>query len=138
LAEVLRDNVPISSCLQSLNGDPLSFLAGGAVSKHPVQLRQIEKLESLLETLRDQHDFIVLDTPPIYPLADVNMLANMADLVVVVIRAGNTPRDAVKRALSTLKTNKQEKMALLTGVRVQDAPLYLQEGYYIQPGARSH
>lgn len=138
LAEVLRDNVPISSCLQSLNGDPLSFLAGGAVSKHPVQLRQIEKLESLLETLRDQHNFIVLDTPPIYPLADVNMLANMADLVVVVIRAGNTPRDAVKRALSTLKTNKQEKMALLTGVRVQDAPLYLQEGYYIQPGARSH
>ncbi len=136
LAEVLRDNVPVDSCIQSLNGDPLSVLTGGSVSRHPVQLRQIEKLESLLETFRDQHDFIVLDTPPIYPLADVNVLANMADVIVLVIRAASTPRDLVKRALSALKT-KHEKTALLTGVRSQDAPHYLQEGYYIQPGAKA-
>jgi Mrp family chromosome partitioning ATPase len=99
-------------------------------------LHQIEKLQSLLETFRDHHDFIVLDTPPVYPVADVNMLVNMADVLVLVIRAGNTPRDLAKRALSALKS-KQEKTALLTGVRSQDAPHYLQEGYYVQPRAKS-
>jgi capsular exopolysaccharide synthesis family protein len=137
LAEVLGENVPVDSCVQSLNGDPFSVLTGGSVSKHPVQLRQIEKLKALLETFRDRHDFIVLDTPPIYPLADVNVLANMADVVVLVIRAGTTPRDLAKRALSALKA-KHEKTALLTGVLSQDAPHYLQEGYYIQPEAKAH
>ncbi len=136
LAEVLRDNIPVHSCMQSLNGDPLSILPGGSVSKFPVQLHQIEKVQTLLDTFRDQHDFIVLDAPPIYPVADVSMLVNMADVLVLVIRAGNTPRDLVKRALSALKS-KQEKTALLTGVRSQDTPHYLQEGYYIKPRAKT-
>ncbi len=132
LAEVLRDNVPANSCMQTLNGAPLFLLTGGFVSKYPVQLHQIERLQSLLETFRDQHDFIVLDTPPVYPVADVNMLVNMADVLVLVVRAGNTPRDLTKRALSAL-TSKQEKekTVLLTGVRSQDVPHYLQEGYYV-------
>jgi succinoglycan biosynthesis transport protein ExoP len=57
-------------------------------------------MRRVIDTLRTRFDRIVVDTPPIAPLADVRILSPMADGIVLVVRAGVTPRPAIERALA--------------------------------------
>ena len=51
-----------------------------------------------LDTLRSQFDRVIIDTPAALPLADVGILAPLVDSVLLVVRAGVTPKPASRRA----------------------------------------
>ena len=53
--------------------------------------------------LKERFEFIIVDAPPVFPLADMNLLASLADMLLIVIRAGVTPGDVVQRAVRSLK-----------------------------------
>ena len=55
---------------------------------------------------RTRFDRVILDMPPASPLADVHVLARMADGVLMIVRAGVTPKPAIERALSGLDPQK--------------------------------
>jgi Mrp family chromosome partitioning ATPase len=59
-----------------------------------------------LDTLRTRFDRVILDMPPVSPLADVHIVAAMADGVLMIVRAGVTPKPAIERALAGLDTSK--------------------------------
>ena len=54
-----------------------------------------------LETLRSRFDRVIVDMPPVIPLADVGVLAPQCDGVLLVVRAGVTPKPLIERALGT-------------------------------------
>ncbi len=56
-------------------------------------------MRRLLDQLRTRFDRVILDTPPVLPLADVAVLAPIVDGVLLVVRAGVTPRPAIENAL---------------------------------------
>lgn len=136
VAEVLQMEKPAASCIQQIDGGKLSILTAGTVTNQSVFLHELEKLDSILEELRHDYEYVLLDAPPIYPLADINVLAHMADVVMVVVRAGNTQKELVRKAVVTLRDN-PEKAALLTGVSSEDAPVYFKSEYYLQPMAKA-
>jgi Mrp family chromosome partitioning ATPase len=55
-----------------------------------------------LDTLRTRFDRIVIDMPPVEPLADVHILTPLADAVLMIVRAGLTEKPAIDRALHGL------------------------------------
>jgi len=59
--------------------------------------------ERFLAWARENFDWIVIDSPPVLPAADVAKLATLADGVLLVVRAQNTPRDLTARALEMLR-----------------------------------
>jgi capsular exopolysaccharide synthesis family protein len=87
-------------------------------SKHPVanplNVLGSPKLPVLIERLRTQFQFIIIDSPPVMPLADGMVLDNLADRVVVVVRAYQTTQAVLRRALEALDSEK------LTGVILND------------------
>jgi capsular exopolysaccharide synthesis family protein len=68
----------------------------------PIQLLNDKTMRDLISRLRGMFDFVVLDTPPILPYADSRALAAIADGVVLVSRAGQTSRGAMKRSMELL------------------------------------
>lgn len=61
------------------------------------------KLEPLLLSLRQTFDFVIVDTPPVLPIVDMQYLSELLDGLILVIRAGKTSRDLVQDALETLE-----------------------------------
>jgi polysaccharide biosynthesis transport protein len=59
-------------------------------------------MRSLLETLRDTQDYVVIDTPPLLPVTDAAVLSVLADGCVVTTRFGKTRREQLGEAVNTL------------------------------------
>lgn len=103
LAEVIFGDAPLADCLHKPDDSPLWVLPCGRRDHHLVDLTKIPQIRSILSELRERFEFIILDAPPILPLADMNLLASIADMLVLVIRAGVTPQDMVSQAIKALK-----------------------------------
>lgn len=56
--------------------------------------------------LRERYEFIIVDCPPILPFADIRIISEWVDHLLVVIRAESTDRTIVERAVSSLDRNK--------------------------------
>jgi Mrp family chromosome partitioning ATPase len=85
-------------------------------------------MKDLISRLRESFDFIVLDTPPILPYADSRALASIADGVVLVSRAGQTSRGAMRRSMELLA--EVQSAPILTTVLNGAENLSPDYGYY--------
>jgi polysaccharide chain length determinant protein (PEP-CTERM system associated) len=103
LAELISGDAPLADCLHKLDDSPLWVLPCGRRERQFVDLTKIPQIRTILSGLRERFEFIIIDAPPIFPLADMNLLASIADMLVLVIRAGITPQDMVSQAMKALK-----------------------------------
>ncbi|HSL21385.1 MAG TPA: CpsD/CapB family tyrosine-protein kinase [Vicinamibacterales bacterium] len=100
LADVLMGTVDLDTALISLPEHNLTVLPAGIPPSHPAELLSSSTMRRVIEALRQRFDRIVIDMPPVAPLADVHILAPLLDAVVLIVRAGVTPKPAIERALS--------------------------------------
>jgi len=114
--------------LRRMDGLPLWILPTGRRIERSGGLAILQFLSSVLQELRGRFDYIIVDAPPILPLATMNVLAEIADLLTLVVRAGATPRDTVQKALKTLSP-KIPVGIILNGL-VQEAMPYYMRTYY--------
>ncbi len=128
LAEVLRGTNSLEESIHPLEKWPLWLMPAGNQENGPVELSKVHQLTKILAELRRRFDYIILDAPPILPLADMNVLAKMADLLVLVIRAETTEREVVQKALNSLRPTIQAGI-LLTGVWTKGIPYYMREAH---------
>jgi succinoglycan biosynthesis transport protein ExoP len=133
LTDLLLGTKPLDRCVQPLGELPLWILPTGHSADRPLELSKIQQLAGILSELRTRYDYLIVDAPPILPVADMNVLAGMADLLVLVIRAGSTPRDAVQQSLNSLKAVGQVGI-ILTGLVSSDMPYYARRYYYAKSG----
>jgi capsular exopolysaccharide synthesis family protein len=78
------------------------FLPAGRPPENPLELMQTGKLSSLLVQLTASFDWIIIDSPPLLPLADTSVLARFADGVLLVVREGKTEKRQLQRGLTAL------------------------------------
>jgi polysaccharide biosynthesis transport protein len=126
LAELLRGKHTPEDSIHPLEKWPLWLLPAGSQENSPIELSKIHQLSQILALLRRRFDYIILDAPPILPLADMNILAGMADILALVIRADSTEREVVQRAFNSLRPTSQAGI-LLTGVWTDGIPYYMVE-----------
>ena len=131
LTDLLQETEPLDRCLQRLGELPLWIMPTGRALDRPVELSKISRLDAIISELRNRYEYIILDAPPILPLADMNVLGGMADVLVMVIRAGSTPQEAVQRALNSLKPKSQVGV-VLTCVQAEGMPYYIRNYYNVQ------
>jgi succinoglycan biosynthesis transport protein ExoP len=84
----------------------LSILPSQNPVPDPLNLLRSSKLPPLIERLRTQFQFIIIDSPPVLPLADGMVLGNLADRIVMVVRAHQTTEAVLRRSLDSLDTAK--------------------------------
>lgn len=86
----------------------------------------------LIETLRKDYNRIIIDSPPVTAVTDSVLLAQAVDGVILVVRAGDTPRQVVLNGVAQLKSvNSHILGAVLNGVNTgKDSYYYYQYYYY--------
>ncbi|MEG1860968.1 MAG: polysaccharide biosynthesis tyrosine autokinase, partial [Bacteroidaceae bacterium] len=86
-------------------GENVDFMPAGIIPPNPAELLMSEKLETLITDLRQQYDYIVIDTTPAVLVADANIVNRVVDLTIYVIRVNIENR----RFLPILEKFYQEK-----------------------------
>ena len=80
----------------------LAVLPAGRPSSDPMAGLTSERMRRLLDEAQQAFDWVILDTPPVMLLPDSHLLASMVAGAVLVVRAGSTPHDLVKRAADAI------------------------------------
>jgi capsular exopolysaccharide synthesis family protein len=128
LRDVLEGARSVDSCLHRAGELPLWILPSGVASGRKLELSNIHQIAGMLTELKKQYKYIIIDAPPILPLADMHMLAGMADTLVLVIRAGLTPRGVVEKAIRTIGAP-SNACIILNGLEAAGVPYYMQDSY---------
>jgi Mrp family chromosome partitioning ATPase len=84
----------------------LTLLPAGSLPSHPAELLGSAAMRRVLDSLRTRFDRVLIDMPPVAPLADLHIVAPLADGVLMIVRAGVTPKPAIERALAGLDVSK--------------------------------
>jgi capsular exopolysaccharide synthesis family protein len=82
------------------------FLPAGSAPKNPLELLQSGRLSALMDQLTELFDWIIIDSPPVLPLADTSVWMRVADGILLVARQGITERRQLQRGLEALETKK--------------------------------
>lgn len=99
LAEYLSGAADLKDVMKFLPAHNLTVITAGMTPTNPAELLGSTAMRRLLDQLRTRFDRVILDTPPVLPLADVAVLAPMVDGALLVVRAGVTPKPAIENAL---------------------------------------
>jgi capsular exopolysaccharide synthesis family protein len=106
LGDVLVGGVPAADAISQVEGASLEMLTLPKGADRRIDPLPVERLRVLFQELRTRYDFVVCDAPPVLPIADTASLARLSDGILVVVRAGVTPRQAVSRTLQGIDRNR--------------------------------
>jgi len=114
--------------------DNLHIMTCGTIAMDPAELIQSEKFKNFINTMHDEYDVILIDTPPLVSSADAAILALKTDGVLLVYKAGKASRNILKRAKAQLENiNANIIGVVLNGVKAEislDYDRYYQYYYY--------
>jgi polysaccharide biosynthesis transport protein len=134
LTDFLLQSPPTRPAEELIERDPLSearIVTGGQRFDLPTDyLIGGVNFRVLIEQLRAEYDMILLDTPPIGPVADSLYLANHADMVLFVVMAGRTSQTEARLALSSLSNAIRPETAVLGVLNGQEAASAHYKGSY--------
>jgi len=106
LAEVLLNQATIDEAIQKLDGVNLDVLPVRSVPSNPSELLASPEMRKLTEEVATRYDRVILDTPACLGLPDAKSVSELCDGLVMVVRAGATPREEVQAALDILDRRK--------------------------------
>jgi capsular exopolysaccharide synthesis family protein len=124
LSECLRGERNLSEVVYKLEGTGLCILPAGMAPENPLELMQSGRLPEYLDQLGTVFDWIIIDTPPLFPLADTTFWMKMSDGVLMVVREGVTERKLLQRAVDTVDR------AILLGIVVNSCSTGGEHKYY--------
>ncbi len=104
----------------------LFIMPAGTPPPNPAELLASSNMRDLLEELREQFDHIVIDTPPTLSVTDAVVLSPRADATILVIRSGQTTKQALRRARDIL----MQVNAHVAGVLLNAVDLTSPDYYY--------
>jgi capsular exopolysaccharide synthesis family protein len=103
LTTVLRDAAEYPDAILPTDIEQLDLLTAGPRVGNPAELLMSDRFRQLLETLRQQYDFIVIDTPPALVVSDACIVSPHVDGVLFVTRLGRNARVSCTRGLERLR-----------------------------------
>jgi capsular exopolysaccharide synthesis family protein len=148
LSNVLTGNASLQQAIVPSNILPnLFLLPAGTPPPNPAELLASIQMQELLVQLRAQYDHIIMDTPPTLSVTDPVILSTLADRVVLVIRSGQTTKQALRRARDILlQVNAHVCGVLLNAVDLASPDYYnyyeyqerYSNGYYGEERVHKH
>ncbi|SSC24160.1 Exopolysaccharide synthesis protein, partial [Klenkia terrae] len=103
LTNILTGSAGLEDVIQPYGDGGLSVIAAGPTPPNPSELLSSSHMFSLIDDLRQKNDFVLLDAPPLLPVADSSGLAVLVDGVVLSLRYGSTTKEQLAQTHATLE-----------------------------------
>lgn len=123
LTEYLLGGATLQQIISATKVPNLSLITSGIEVNSPADLLAGDKFKSFLQEIRASHDLILLDTPPVLPVADTPTIRELTDGFLFVYRVGFTPYTMLRQAMEELG-EKNVMGAVLNGVEVASDSYY--------------
>jgi len=131
ISEWLQGEGGPTTSIYQLEDTRLWILPAGSTPKDPLELMQSGRLSTIVRQLTTWFDWIVIDSPPVLPLADTSIWMRQADGFLLVARQGVTGRDLLRRGLEAMEQSK------LLGTVLNASTKTAQSDYYYQAVMKS-
>ena len=126
MADVLAGERSLQEACQQTSQQRLQVMTAGLVPPNPVEPLSSERFSQLLDKMRQEFDYIVVDVPPTSLVTDPLIVAAQGDVVLLVVDARVTREIAVKQSLRSL----ENVGAHVLGTVVNNAKTFNMDSYY--------
>jgi receptor protein-tyrosine kinase len=134
LIDVLAGKAALDDVLQPHGDSSVTILPAGQIPQKSGELLASGRMVTLLAQLREEHDFVLVDAPPLLPVADSRGLAVMVDGVLLTVRYGSTRRDLVAQAAAALQRVGATVLGVVLNMVPPKAEIAATYGYRHRPG----
>lgn len=133
LTEFLVGQKDLADVMKPTRIKHLSFMSSGALPPNPGDLLGSRKMQAAFILLRSFYDYIVIDSPPVLPVSDAEILSSHVDGVILVVDSERTPYQVVRETRYSLTA----AQAKILGVVLNKAHLHSSHYSYYYPPPRS-
>jgi len=124
LADVLKGEVEVKDAISRVGDSSLYLLPEGKRTANSTELFNSKHMKTTVERLKENFDFVIMDCPPVLPLADMNLISRFVDGILLVVRSGSTPKDMVLKSVNSIPD------ANIVGVVLNGANTSFKKYYY--------
>ncbi len=124
LSEYLKGEAGAREPLYRVEEAGFWYLPAGTPPENPLDLMNSARYNALIERLSEWFDWIIIDTPPVLPLADTSVWTKVADGILLVTREGTTRKRHLQRGIAALDAAK------LLGVVINSTHSTEHDNYY--------
>lgn len=103
LSEYLIGETSLESAVQDTSVENLRILPCGSIPPNPSELLASEQFNKFIETVSQRFDIVIFDSPPVMSVTDPVILASRANGVILMVKAGVTSKEVIKRAIWHLR-----------------------------------
>jgi receptor protein-tyrosine kinase len=129
LTNLLANTAELDEVIQVYGDGAVSVIAAGPTPPNPGELLASSHMLSLVDKLRGRNDFVLVDAPPLLPVADSSGLAPMTDGVLLSVRYGVTTKDQLRQAATTLERVGAKTLGVILNIIPPKAELASEYGY---------
>ena len=129
--DCIRGEKSIFESIHHLEGAGFWMWPSGAPTNNPLEVLQSQRLPVIMNQLATYFDWIIIDSPPILPLADTSVWMRQSDGILLVTRQGITEKKQLQKGLEALDSAK------VLGALVNGANASEYSGYYYRTGDHS-
>jgi capsular exopolysaccharide synthesis family protein len=102
LSNFLSGNAELDSVIKKTEIPNLFYILSGPLPPNPSELLGSSIFKGMIDSLGEQFDHIVIDSPPILGFADSVVLSTSVDGIILVVQGGKTPRETLQQAKDVL------------------------------------
>ncbi len=125
LSGLLNDSSILKDVLIKAEPANLSLIVSGKDAVNPAELFDSNKFGGIMEMLKKEFEYIVIDSPPVNTYTDVHVVASQVDGVVLVIHAGKTRREVVLRGKDHLEMAQANILGVVLNRKKHFIPKFL-------------
>lgn len=114
----------LEDIIQKTDYDNLSIISAGPVPPNPSELIALHKTVELIDTLKRNYDYIIIDSSPVGIVSDTIRLAALADACLIVVRPNKTLRDIYRSALNEVEISEVKSAGLIINDVVMNRKRY--------------
>jgi capsular exopolysaccharide synthesis family protein len=130
ISTVIVGKATLEEAIKRTDVPNLDVLPCGPVPPNPSELLHTDRFAAVLADCGKLYDRIILDSPPTSAVTDPAVLGNLADGVVLVIKAGETTRDSATHARRQLVSAKVRLVGVVVNAIDFSNPAYGYDYYY--------
>lgn len=123
LSNVLIDESKFDDAVQKQN-ENLHILTAGTIPPNPSEILSSKRMKGFLDEIKENYDCILLDSSPLIAVADAQVLAPVADGVLLVISSGETEIAVAKKSIELLTYTKANILGVVLNKVKADSKNY--------------
>ena len=132
VTNILVEEIEANHFIQDTQVENLRLLTSGPIPPNPSELLGSTKMQELINYLKTQADYVIIDAPPVIAVTDASVLASRVDGVTLVINSGSVRPEMAQKAKELLvKANGHLLGVILNRVEIEEEHAY----YYYYYGS---